>query len=125
MGPRERSDDENVRVSRSHLDRVLTALADPCRRRAVELLRERPRRAGELADALGLAAPAMSKHLRALKQSGLVEETHPEFDARVRVYSLKAGAMGGLKQWVDETERHWARQLASFKAHVERDEGES
>lgn len=107
-------------MSSSSLDRVLMALADPDRRRAVELLRERPRRAGELADALGLSAPAMSKHLRELKQGGLVEETHPDFDARVRVYSLKAGAMRGLKAWVDETERRWARQLASFKTHVER-----
>jgi DNA-binding transcriptional ArsR family regulator len=106
-------------VSRASLDRVLTALADPCRRRAVELLRERPRRAGELAGALRLSAPAMSKHLRALKRSGLVEESHPEFDARVRIYSLKSGAMDGLKAWLLETERRWASQLASFKAHVE------
>jgi DNA-binding transcriptional ArsR family regulator len=106
-------------VTTASLDRVLTALADPYRRRAVELLRERPRRAGELAEALGLSSPAMSKHLRALKEGGLVEETHPDFDARVRVYSLKAGAVRGLKEWVDETERRWARQLASFKAHLE------
>jgi DNA-binding transcriptional ArsR family regulator len=110
-------------VSRPSLDRVLTALADPHRRRALELLREGPRRAGDLADALGLSAPAMSKHLRALKESGLVEEKHPEFDARVRVYSLKSGAMAGLRVWVDETERRWAGQLASFKAHLEKKGG--
>lgn len=110
-------------MSRAPLDRVLTALADPYRRRAVELLRERPRRAGDLADALGLSAPAMSKHLRALKESGFVEENHPDFDARVRVYSLKSGAMDGLKAWVEETERRWANQLASFKAHVEKKGG--
>lgn len=110
-------------MSGASLDRVLTALADPYRRRAVELLRERPRRAGELADALRLSAPAMSKHLRALRESGLVQETHPDFDARVRIYSLRAGAMDGLKQWVDETERRWASQLAAFKAHVERGGG--
>jgi DNA-binding transcriptional ArsR family regulator len=105
------------------LDRVLTALADPNRRRAVELLCERPRRAGDLADALGLPAPAMSKHLRALKEGGLVDETHPDFDARVRVYSLKAGAMDGLREWLGETERRWARQLVSFKTHVEKGRG--
>lgn len=110
-------------MSRASLDRVLTALADPHRRRAVELLWERPRRAGDLADALGLPAPTMSKHLRALKESGLVEESHPDFDARVRVYSLKSGAMDGLKAWVDETERRWASQLASFKGHVEKKGG--
>ena len=67
------------------VDRTFAALADPHRRRAVELLGQRPRRAGELAEALDLPAPAMSRHLRELKASGLVEETHPEFDARVRI----------------------------------------
>jgi len=109
--------------SPASLGRVLTALADPHRRRAVELLRKRPRRAGELADALGLSAPAMSKHLRELRKSGLVEETHPDFDARVRVYSLKAGAIEGLREWVDEMDLRWADELASFKAHVERGRG--
>ncbi|MGE0530706.1 MAG: ArsR/SmtB family transcription factor [Hyphomonadaceae bacterium] len=98
----------------------MAALADPQRRRAVELLGQRPRRAGELADALGLPAPAMSRHLRILKQSGLVEETHPEFDARVRIYTLRDGAMADLKKWLADTERLWADQLASFKTHVER-----
>lgn len=102
------------------LDKKLAALADPSRRRTVELLRERPRRAGELADALGLAPPAMSRHLRTLRQSGLVEETHPEFDARVRVYALKEGAMRDVKKWVDETEALWVHQLTAFKAHVEK-----
>jgi len=102
------------------VDSTLAALADPYRRRAVELLGQRPRRAGELADALGLPAPAMSRHLRALKQSGLVEETHPTFDARVRIYTLKEGAMADLKKWLADTERMWSDQLASFKAHVEK-----
>ena len=102
------------------IDQTFAALADPHRRRAVELLGQRPRRAGELAEALGLPAPAMSRHLRELKQSGLVEETHPEFDARVRIYALKDGAMADLKKWLADTERMWADQLASFKAHVEK-----
>ncbi len=103
----------------ARIDRTLAALADPHRRRAVELLGERPRRAGELAEALKLPAPAMSRHLRALKQSGLVEETHPAFDARVRIYTLKAGAMAELKHWLARTEQMWSDQLASLKAHVE------
>lgn len=103
----------------ARLDLVLTALADPDRRRAVELIGERPRSAGELASALGLAAPAMSRHLRLLKQAGLAEETHPEFDARVRIYSLKEGAMADLKHWLAETDKLWAGQLAAFKAHAE------
>jgi len=106
--------------AKRNIDQTLAALADPHRRRAVELLGQKPRRAGELAEALGLPAPAMSRHLRELKQSGLVEETHPEFDARVRIYTLKDGAMADLKKWLAQTERMWTDQLSSFKAHVER-----
>ena len=102
------------------VDAAFAALADPDRRRAVELLSQRPRRAGELAEALGLPAPAMSRHLRTLKQSGLVEESHPEFDARVRIYTLKDGAMRDVKKWLDAMEQGWALQLAAFKAHVEK-----
>ncbi|MPZ57013.1 MAG: metalloregulator ArsR/SmtB family transcription factor [Rhizobiales bacterium] len=102
------------------VDKTFAALADPHRRRAVELLGERPRRAGELADALGLPAPAMSRHLRFMKQGGLVEETHPEFDARVRVYALKDGAMAELKRWLADTEAMWTAQLSAFKAHMEK-----
>ena len=98
---------------------MLGALADPRRRRAIELLGERPRSAGELAGALGLAAPAMSRHLRALKDGGLVEDAHPAFDARVRIYALKDGATDELKAWLAATEARWAHQLAAFKAHVE------
>jgi DNA-binding transcriptional ArsR family regulator len=62
----------------------------------------------------------MSRHLRHLKQSGLVEETHPEFDARVRIYALKDGAMSELKRWLASTEAMWTAQLSGFKAHVEK-----
>ncbi len=103
----------------ARVDRTLAALADPLRRRAVELLGQRPRSAGELAGELGLAAPAMSRHLRTLRASGLVEDAHPAFDARVRIYSLKDGATADLKQWLAETEALWTHQLAAFKAHVE------
>lgn len=103
------------------LDATLAALADPHRRRVVEVLREGPRPAGELARAVGLAPPAMSRHLRTLRRSGLVEESHPDFDMRVRVYALKPEAMTELKRWLEETERMWAAQLAAFKTHLERD----
>ena len=66
----------------------------------------------------------MSRHLRTLRQSGLVEESHPEFDARVRVYALRPGPMNELKAWLEETERLWSEQLVAFKAHLERDEPE-
>ena len=102
------------------LDRTLEALADPYRRRTVDLLRERPRPAGELARAMGLTPPAMSRHLKTLRQAGVVEETRPEFDARVRVYALRPEPMVHLMRWLEETERMWSEQLAAFKAHVER-----
>jgi len=104
----------------TRLNATLTALADPDRRRAIELLGKAPRRAGELAEALGLPAPAMSRHLRILKKGGLVEETHPEFDARVRIYTLKEGGMADLKLWLAETEKLWAAQLTAFKTHIEK-----
>ncbi|HXI87564.1 MAG TPA: metalloregulator ArsR/SmtB family transcription factor [Parvularculaceae bacterium] len=107
-------------MKRAAVDKRLAALADPQRRRAIELLSERPRRAGELARALKLSPPAMSRHLRALKKSGLVEETHPEFDARVRVYALKQAGLADLRKWLDNMELLWTRQLSSFKAHIEK-----
>lgn len=103
------------------LDRTLAALADPHRRRVIELLRERPRRAGELAEAVELSPPALSRHLRSLKAGGLVEESHPEFDARVRVYRLRPKPMADLRAWLERTEHMWTEQLAAFKAQVERD----
>ena len=101
------------------LDRTLAALAGPHRRQVIELLREKPLRAGELAEAVGLNPPALSRHLRTLKAGGLVEEAHPEFDARVRVYRLRPGPMADLKAWLEQTEQLWIEQLAAFKAHME------
>lgn len=105
------------------LDRTLAALADPHRRRVVDLLRERPRPAGELAQALGVAPPTMSRHLRTLRESGLVEQSHPAFDARVRVYALRPGPMIELLRWLEETERLWSEQLLAFKTHLEKAAG--
>ncbi|RYF91041.1 MAG: ArsR family transcriptional regulator [Caulobacteraceae bacterium] len=111
----------------ARLDSTLAALADPHRRRVVELLRERPHRAGELSQATGLTPPAMSRHLKTLRRSGLVEVTgavedsDPAFDARVRVYQLRAEPMVDLLRWLEQTERMWSAQLAAFKAHVEQD----
>jgi DNA-binding transcriptional ArsR family regulator len=109
-------------IDASRLDATLAALADPHRRQVVELLRAGPRPAGEIARAVGLAPPALSRHLRTLRRSGLVEESHPDFDARVRVYALKPQPMAELRGWLEETERMWSDQLSAFKAHLERDE---
>jgi DNA-binding transcriptional ArsR family regulator len=100
------------------VDETLAALADPVRRRAVELLAVRPHRAGELAEALGVAAPAMSKHLRVLRQRGIVSEESPDFDARVRIYSLRSGPMVDLRSWLADTEQGWTEQLTAFAQHL-------
>jgi DNA-binding transcriptional ArsR family regulator len=105
----------------AQLDATLAALADPVRRRTVELLADRPRRAGELAAELGTTPSAMSKHLRVLRRRGLVAETHPDFDARVRIYALRSAPMVELRHWLDTAERGWAEQLAAFARHLERD----
>jgi DNA-binding transcriptional ArsR family regulator len=102
------------------VDLALAALADPRRRRAVELLRERPHAAGELARAVRLQPPAMSRHLRVLRESGLVEESHGGPDARVRVYRLRPERLSELAGWIAQLEAGWGEQLAAFKAHVER-----
>jgi DNA-binding transcriptional ArsR family regulator len=107
-------------LSAPGLDRTLAALADPHRRRVVDLLRERPHRAGELAQAARISFPAMSRHLRTLRKSGLVEEDRDEFDSRVRIYRLRPEAMGELKTWLAETDALWARQLSALKAHLQK-----
>lgn len=107
----------------SGLDLTLAALADPVRRHAIELLRREPRPAGELASALGLRPPAMSRHLRILRQASLVEEERRDDDARVRVYRLRRERFDELRAWVEEVEAFWADQLDAFKEHAERTRG--
>jgi DNA-binding transcriptional ArsR family regulator len=102
------------------LDRTFTALADPVRRAVIELLRKKPRKAGELADALSMTRPAMSRHLRVLRKSGLVSESELEHDARVRMYQLEPQRFGEMRAWLDEVEAFWGDQLLSFKLHAER-----
>lgn len=105
------------------LDRTLAALADPTRRGVVELLRRRPQRAGELADALGMSAPALSRHLRVLRESGLVLEEVDREDARARVYTLEPQPFDALRRWVEDVEAFWRGELDAFRTHAERTRG--
>jgi DNA-binding transcriptional ArsR family regulator len=98
------------------LDDTLIALADPVRRGIVELLKVQPRRAGELATLLELNAPMMSKHLKILRSSRLIEEERPLDDARVRIYRLRPERFDELKDWLSDVGAFWNDQLASFKA---------
>jgi DNA-binding transcriptional ArsR family regulator len=107
----------------SDLDRTLEALSDPTRRGVVELLKKRPRRAGELSEALGMSAPAMSRHLRMLRETGLVEEDHAGEDARVRTYRLRHEPFRALRKWLEEVESFWTNQLDAFAKHAEKTRG--
>ena len=98
---------------------VFQALADPNRLGVVHLLSAGPRRAGELAEASGLSAPAMSKHLRVLLEAGVIADERPPEDARVRIFRLRPESVVALRAWLDQLQAHWDDQLRSFKRHVE------
>jgi DNA-binding transcriptional ArsR family regulator len=110
----------NNRQTMSELDSTLSALADPTRRRVVDVLRERPCRAGELAARASMSAPAMSRHLRVLRAGGLVEAGPVEHDARLRVYRLRPEPFAALQEWLNEVQTFWDDQLGAFKEHAER-----
>jgi DNA-binding transcriptional ArsR family regulator len=105
-----------------NLDRTFAALADGTRRGVVELLRARPRRASDLADALGASRPAMSRHLRVLRAAGLVE-TGAADDARERIYQLRPAPFDQLRHWLELVEQFWTAQLGAFAEHVARTRG--
>lgn len=109
-----------TRDAADDLDSILMALADPTRRAVVDLLRERPRRAGELAEAFDMTPPAMSRHLRVLRTRGLIEDERVEEDARVRLFRLRREPFVALQSWLGEVESFWTDQLGAFKAHAER-----
>jgi DNA-binding transcriptional ArsR family regulator len=95
------------------------ALADPTRRKVIELLSAEPCRAGELAAAAGTSAQVMSRHLRVLLEKGLVVDERVAEDARARVFRLRPERIHDLQAWLDQVQAHWNEQLASFKKHVE------
>jgi DNA-binding transcriptional ArsR family regulator len=107
-------------MSTPNLDETLLALADPTRRRVVDLLRRKPQRAGDLAAALEVSPPRLSRHLRILRKSGLIEDSGVDHDARVSLYRLKPEPFETLKDWLQEVESFWTMELAAFKAHAER-----
>src|SRR6266516_4071451 len=93
------------------VDVTLTALSDPTRRQVVELLGEGPQRAGALALATGASAPVMSRHLRVLRESGLVEVELVDEDGRGRIYRLRPQPFADLRGWLDQVQAFWDEQL--------------
>jgi len=98
--------------------KAFSALADPTRRQVFERLGQGPRAVGELAEGLPVSRPAVSQHLKVLKEAGLVTDRP---DGARRVYQIDPDGLGQLRAWID---RFWDTALDAFKAEVERDEDE-
>jgi DNA-binding transcriptional ArsR family regulator len=95
---------------------MFEVLAEPARRRVLDLLRERPRPVGELVEALGLSQPGTSKHLRVLREAGLVT-VRP--DARRRLYELRPEPLLEVVAWLAPYRRFWADRLDALERHLD------
>jgi DNA-binding transcriptional ArsR family regulator len=96
---------------------AFAALADPTRRKIVELLAERDRDAGELAASFPVSRPAVSRHLRVLKESGLVT-VRPR--AQRRVFSLDPRPLDELASWLDRYRSFWSQRLDALETELAR-----
>ncbi len=97
---------------------LLSALSDGTRAEIVEMLARRPHAAGEIHRAFPIAAPAVSRHLRVLREAGVVEERRPENDKRVRLYALRPEPLDELATRLFAMSEMWHTQLDSFKDFV-------
>lgn len=95
---------------------VFVALADPTRRRIVEMVSARDMPAGQIADNFDLSRPAVSKHLRILRQSGLLASRGV---AQQRIYSVNPAVLAELQQWAEKTQQLWATRLTRLDRHLE------
>jgi DNA-binding transcriptional ArsR family regulator len=93
-------------------------LAEPSRRRVLDLLLEQEHTVGELVEALDMSQPAVSKHLRVLREARLVEA---RVDAQRRVYSLRAEPLADIDAWLKPYRRFWRGKLASLQRHLASD----
>ncbi len=96
---------------------VLDVLAEPNRRRILDLLRLAERPVGDLVDALDVSQPAVSKHLRVLRDAGLVES---RTDAQRRVYRLRAEPLRAVDEWLQPYRRLWSSRLDDLERHLDR-----
>ena len=99
---------------------VMEALAEPNRRRIVELLRDGERSVGELVRSTGLAQPAVSKHLRSLRDAGLVDVRR---EAQRRIYQLRLEPLAELDAWLEPYRRLWNSHLDLLERHLKERSG--
>lgn len=93
------------------------ALADPTRRRIVELVAKRERSAGELASAFAISRPGVSRHLRVLREEGIVAARE---EGTRRMYSLKAGSLDEVDDWVERCRKFWTNRLDALDTELKR-----
>jgi DNA-binding transcriptional ArsR family regulator len=93
-------------------------VAEPTRRRILDLLFERPRPVGELVDALGISQPGVSRHLRVLRDARLVRARK---DAQRRVYEVDAAPLSEIDAWLAPYRAHWSGRLDALERHLEED----
>jgi len=98
---------------------TLAALADPTRRRIVELLAQRDRTAGEIVARFALSAPAISQHLKVLREAGLVTA---RINGQQRVQSLNPAGFGELEKWLERTRGFWSRRLDVLERELRRED---
>ncbi|MEP6571754.1 MAG: metalloregulator ArsR/SmtB family transcription factor [Gemmatimonadota bacterium] len=94
---------------------VFEILAEPSRRRVLDLLREQEHTVGELVDELDMSQPAVSKLLRVLRDAGLVDV---RVDAQRRVYSLRAEPLADLDAWLAPYRKFWRGKLTALQRHI-------
>src|SRR3954451_19800673 len=97
-------------------NRVFAALADPTRRAVFERIVERPRTVGTLAADLPVSRPAVSQHLKVLKEAGLVVD---ESRGTARIYRIDPEGLGPIRRWLDQ---QWERSLDNFKRLAEQED---
>jgi DNA-binding transcriptional ArsR family regulator len=94
---------------------TFTALADPTRRRIVEMLARGPLASGDIARRFAISAPAISQHLKVLKDARLVQM---RVDAQRRIYEIDAGGLTEIERWVGSVRKFWAHKLDLLEAQL-------
>ncbi|SCF27764.1 transcriptional regulator, ArsR family [Micromonospora chaiyaphumensis] len=94
-------------------------LAEPTRRRILDRLRRAESSVGDLVDALGMSQPAVSKHLKVLREAGLVS---CRTAAQQRIYRLDTGPLRAVDDWLDPYRRMWTDHLDALERHLDREE---
>ncbi|MCV7147779.1 ArsR/SmtB family transcription factor [Mycobacterium riyadhense] len=98
-------------------DRVFAALANPVRRKLLEMLCRQPLSAGELSERFALSRPAVAEHLKVLREAGLVDD-QPQ--GRRRIYRLTAEPLAELGEWLHPFEKFWRARLAALAETAEK-----